>query len=127
MAGLRGNPATLQTFKKRIQRFPVVLAQSVATEAAPELTALAAGAYSGGRTVFGELRPRGEDGRELSLVKTGLTKRSVRFSAVGTVVRCVLGPRYARFLVGKYAILPNRAIPFEWGQRLNDIVGRHQP
>lgn len=56
------------------------------------------------------------DGRELRLVRTGATRAALRFVAVGTVIRCVLGPRYARYLVGKYRILPSgqQAVPFRW-------------
>ncbi len=59
-------------------------------------------------------------GGALSLVQTGATRARVVFVANGTIVRCVLGTKYARYLIGKYGILPNgnAAIPVEWQDTL---------
>jgi hypothetical protein len=86
------------------------------------MTELTRAAYDGGRTVYGEARPPAVDGGTLTLHKSGATARDLRFEAIGTVIRCKLGPRWARYLIGKYAILPNGALPAAWSKRLGDLV-----
>jgi hypothetical protein len=121
MAGaLKGNLASINGFKGRLRSLPVKLAQSVATRAAPAMTGLTRGAFDGGRTVYGGTRPGGVRG-PLTLERTGATKRTLRFTSVGTVVRCVLGPKYARYLI-RYGILPNGSLPREWSDRLRELV-----
>jgi hypothetical protein len=121
MSSLKGNLASINGFKGRLRSLPVKLAQSVATRAAPAMTGLTRGAFDGGRTVYGGTRPGGVRG-PLTLEQTGATKRNLRFHSVGTVVRCVLGTRWAKFLIGKYEILPNGRLPAEWSDRLRALV-----
>lgn len=120
---LRGNLGKLQTFKQQLKALPITVAQEVAKKAAPAMTDLTREAYSGGRTVYGEARPNGVNGQPLSLHKTGATEGSLRFVQVGTIVRCVLGRNYQRYLIGKYGILPNGAMPSDWRKRLDQILG----
>lgn len=120
--GLKGDVGKLRTFKQQLREFPLTLAAAVAGDAAPAMTDLAAGAYDGGRTVYGDTRPKGVDGQALDLEVTGAARAQMRFVAVGTIVRCVLGPRYARFLVGKYSVLPNGAMPTAWRAKLDALV-----
>jgi hypothetical protein len=44
--------------------------------------------------------------------------------AIGTITRCVLGTDYARFLIGKYGILPSGrgVLPHEWGKAIAEVV-----
>lgn len=120
--GLKGDVGKIKSFKAQLRALPITLAASVAEKAAPAMTELAAGAYDGGRTVYGDSRPKGEDGGTLDLVESGATRAQMRFVRVGTIVRCVLGPKYARFLIGKYRVLPNGALPAAWRQRLDTIL-----
>ena len=48
--GLRGDPKKLTTFAKQLRALPVTLAAAVATEAAPALTGLTHGAFTGAAT-----------------------------------------------------------------------------
>lgn len=116
----RGN-TTLGELKSKLRALPTAVAHRTANAAAPTMTGLTAGAYDAGQNVYGEARPRGVQG-VLSLVKSGATRRDVRFVATGTIVRCVLPQKYARFLVGKYGILPNGAMPAEWARRLRELT-----
>lgn len=118
MSGLRGNPENLRALAKSIRRLPTVVAQNVAAKVAPVITQKASSAYSSGQTVYGDARPTGVQGNALSLVETGATKGRVYFVAVGTVVRCVLGTRQSRFLIGKYRILPMGRMPVAWSQSI---------
>lgn len=118
MSGLRGNPASLRDLAKNLKTLPVTLAQDVAADVAPEITSRAAGAYDAGVTVYGDARPAGVHGNALSLVASGRTRSTVRFVAIGTVVRCVLGTRWSRYLIGKYGILPNGRLPTAWSEAI---------
>lgn len=126
MATVKGDFDTIAKFKNRVAALPRVMAHQVARDAAPVLTSMALEAYDNAKTVYGDKRPTGTDGRKLSLTRTGLTKTAVRFVAIGTLIRCVLGTPYARYLIGQYGILPNGAIPYAWGQKLDEIVQRQR-
>jgi hypothetical protein len=120
--GLKGDISNLRRLKRNLRDMPTTLAASVAQRAAPALTGLAQDAYGGNVSVYGDPRPAGVDGRPLTLERSGATRRTLRFTATGTIVRCVLGTRYARYLIGKYGILPNGPLPVAWSRKLGDIV-----
>lgn len=120
---LKGDLSSLRGLKARIRTLPVSVAHSVAQRAAPALTALTVQAFDGDRNVYGDARPQSKvDGRPLTLEQTGATRRTLKFVANGTIVRCVLGTRYAKFLVGRFKILPNGALPTQWSDRLAELV-----
>ena len=73
--------------------------------------------------MYGDARPKGVDGRPLTLVRTGRTRSMVRFSATGTIVRAVLAVPYAKYLIGKYEILPNGRLPSTWRKTITRVVG----
>lgn len=118
--------ASVKALKARIRRMPVTLAHAVAQRAAPAMTSLTDTAFDTKHTVYGEPRPAGVNGQPLTLEKSGRTRATMRFVANGTIVRCALGTRWARFLIGKYRILPNGALPIMWRQRLNQVVEETQ-
>lgn len=119
---LRGNPQNLRALAKALRDLPTRVQQNVAARVAPVLTAKADGAYASGQTVYGDARPAGVHGNALSLVRSGDTEARMRFVAIGTVVRCSLGKRYAKFLIGKYRILPMGRMPTSWSQAIGDIA-----
>lgn len=121
MSGLKGNVNDLKKLRKRLLGFSVEVVQNVARQAAPALTTLAQSAYNSGNNVYGDARPDGKNG-PLDLRVTGATERTLRFTNAGTVVRCVLGTRYAKYLIGKYRILPMGRMPSRWANRLSEIV-----
>lgn len=117
---LRGSPQNLRAVNARLlaigsQR----VAEAVARAGAVALTAAVQAAYDSGTTAYGGARPAGERGA-LSLVATGTVRRLLRFEALGRKIRCALGAKYARYLIGKYAILPsgNAALPADWADFL---------
>ena len=129
MSGVVGNIGNLKQLRDNIRRMPTVVGQRVAARGAPAITGLAQRAYASGDTVYGDARPVGVAGNALSLVRTGTTRSTVRFSATGTILRAVLSTRYAKYLIGKYRILPagNAALPVTWSARLREIVGEEIP
>lgn len=116
---MRGDPRTLSRLAATLRSIRTTTAQKIAARAAPVLTAMAQAAYSGGTTVYGDGRPAGVAGNALTLRDTGTVQGSVRFAAIGTIVRAVLSTRYARYLVGKY--LPMGAMPVRWSEELGRI------
>lgn len=78
-------------------------------------------AHASGQTVYGKPRPVGVNG-PVDLVKTGATRRDLRFATVGTIVRAVLPERYMRYLIGRYEVLPNGRIPASMRRTLDRLV-----
>lgn len=116
-AGLR----SLQSLKRALTKLPITSVARIAARAAPAMTELAASAYDAGKTVYGSARPRGVAG-ELDLVKTGASRRAMRFNATGRDIRTAQLPRYTRYLIGKYDVLPNGPLPLAWRERLREIA-----
>lgn len=110
----RPDTSKLSKLAASLRQQPVVLAQKIAAQVAPGVTAKAQQAYSAGQTVYGDARPTGAAGNALTLVQSGATQGSLRFVAIGTRVRVALGTRYAKYLIGKYRILPSGALPVAW-------------
>jgi hypothetical protein len=110
--------------KTRLRAFPLSLSHDVAQRSAPVLTALARQSFDSGTTVYGDARPESVEGKALTLRRTGETARTIAFIANGTIVRCVLGTKYARYLIGKYAVLPNgrAAPPVAWTRAIGEVV-----
>jgi hypothetical protein len=114
----------LKKLAKAMREVPKVLAQRVAGKVAPDLTAKARASFAAGENVYGDARPAGVNGSPLTLERTGATKASIRFVSVGTIVRASLGTKYARYLVGKYKILPasGSPMPAKWATDTGRIV-----
>lgn len=118
---LRGDLSSIRGLKSSLRALPLSVAHSVAQRAAPAMTELTLAADQAKRTVYGEARPAGVNG-PLSLFRTGRTRSTMRFVSNGTIVRCVLGTPYAKYLIGKYSILPNGALPVAWSRKLAELV-----
>jgi hypothetical protein len=54
----------------------------------------------------------------------GHVRDSLGFTSDGRVIRAVLGQQYARYLVGKYWILP-MSLPYAWRDRIKQIVDEY--
>ena len=117
----KGNQA-LSTLKAKLRALPVSLAHKAAQRVGPALRAFTAESFDAGRTVYGEDRPKGKDGQKLDLEESGATKRTLSYGTQGRVVRVALGTPHAKFLIGKYRILPNGAMPVDWHDEITSIV-----
>jgi hypothetical protein len=123
MASLKGNLTALRGLPTRVNKLPLSLVHDVANRTAPAMTLLATSAFSAGRNVYGD--PYGDSkvtGKPLTLKKSGLVGSSIRFAVTGTVVRCVLGPKYSKYLIGNYRILPMGGLPRAWAERIREII-----
>lgn len=124
---LKGNPKNLRDLAARMRDMSKTVAQNVASGVAPLLTDRGQQSYSSGATVYNEPRPQGVNGNTLDLVVTGNTQRLMRFASIGTQVRCSLGTPYAKYLIGKYRILPNGPLPVAWAadirRKVEEVAG----
>jgi hypothetical protein len=121
--GMRGGNSALAQLKDAIRGAPLTIAHEVARQASPMLTGETRAAFASGAGVYGDPRPMSKmTGAPLTLVKTGLTRDLLRFATAGTIVRCVLAKNYMRYLIGKYTVLPNGAMPVTWKRKLDGIV-----
>jgi len=121
---LQGNLRTLEALKRALRNMPITASARIAARAAPEMTTLAGDAYDSGRTAYGSPRPRGVDGRELTLERTGASREAMRFIPTGRDIRTGILPRYTRFLIGKYDVLPNGPLPALWRERMTAIAAQ---
>jgi hypothetical protein len=117
--------ATIASFRSRVRELPLRIRAAVAKDGEAILTQLVQGDFDGARTVFGDARPVGVNGKPLSLVKSGRTRAALSFVAIGTILRAQLPTRHAKYLIGKYRILPSGRIPAAWSEALLRIVREH--
>lgn len=116
---------SIRDIKARIQALPTSVAHDVAQRAAPLLTNFARASFTARENVYGDPWPIGANGNQVSLIRTGATARALGFVANGSILRCILGNNYQRYLIGKYKILPigdRSAIPAKWFNALNQTV-----
>lgn len=118
---MKGNVESIQALRKKLKKMPVTLAHAIAQRASPAMTQEALKSFAAGESVYGIPRPSRVDGGFMTLVRTGATQRTIQFVANGRLVRCVLGPKYARYLI-RYGILPNGPLPPTWAKRISNIV-----
>lgn len=123
-ASFKGRVKSSVDLRQKMRKAPVLLAIGVAKRTAPLLTKFARSDYDSGRTVYGGTRPLSTQGEKLSLDATGDTRRQLTFKATGTQMRVALGPKYAKYLIGKYDILPNGPMPAKWASEIGRAVAR---
>jgi hypothetical protein len=129
MGALKGDLSKLARLRDVIREVPRAIAEDVAKRGAPALTGELQGNYDSRRSAYGNPNPDGVDGKQLTLRKTGATDAALTFTAAGTTIKTPGFPRYMRFLIGKYRVLPNgnQAIPEAWRALLAELVRTHKP
>lgn len=117
---------SLSQFAKDLRRLPTVVAQMVAAEAAPAITALAEKSFAESETPYGQKWPAGKKGQVVTLVKSGALKTHIRYVAIGTKLRVALGVRYARYQVGRRPVYPRAFgnLPDDYIQVLERVAVR---
>lgn len=125
VAGLSKGIRSIAALKSALRDLPIRIRSSVAKDAAEVLNVEMRADYASARTVYDTPRPLSVDGKRLSLVKTGRTFGQLFFVVTGTILRAQLGTKYARFLIGKYSIMPQR-LPAAWSAKLEKIVREYR-
>ncbi len=105
MSGLKGDLSKLRGLEKSLRELPRVVGMKVATASAGEITSLARATFNASENAYGDAWAPGADGERVDLQKTG---RLAQFAyvAIGTRLRAQLGPKYARYQVGRRPIFP---------------------
>lgn len=120
--GLKGNLANIDHLRIALAKQPTTLAEDAARSAAPPITGETQKSFRTGETVYSTARDLGKGGEPLTLVKSGAVERQLGFTSIGTQLRAVLSTPYAKYLVGKYEILPNKSIPQGWRPTIKSKV-----
>jgi hypothetical protein len=115
---------SVNSLKRALRNAPITVTARIAAGAAPAMSTLAQGAHASGKTVYDRPRPLGVDGQALDLERTGATKKALSFIATGRDIRTTILPKYAKFLIGRFDILPNGPLPAAWREGLQAIAGQ---
>jgi hypothetical protein len=115
---------SIRSLKRALKSLPITSVARIAARSAPAMSEFAQAAHASDKTVYDRPRPLGVDGRKLDLERTGATRRALQFIATGRDIRTTTLPRYARYLIGKYDVLPNGPLPAVWRERLREIAAK---
>ncbi len=116
--------STLAQFSASLRRLPTVVAQKVAAEAAPVLTAMVRQTFEAGTDAFGGSWKIRADGTRATLRKSGDLARHIKYVAIGTKVRIALGVAYARYQIGTRPVAPKQGegLPVAYARELSRIT-----
>jgi len=123
-----GKAGSLRALRNRLKKLGLkyVQKQEIARKSAASLNPIMQRDYDAGRTVYGAVRPLGVSG-PLDLINTRIMRDTFEFVAQGAVLRVRLTATYAKFLIGKYQVLPigdRTAMPRRWQTMIDTIVDR---
>jgi len=124
MGAKRVSKRGIGDLRRRLRDLPRTVAAQVARGVAPAVTEFAGSDYDSGQTVYGSPRPLSADGAPVTLHRTGALRRDVYFKAFGPIIRCVIGPKYAKYMIGRFEFLPigTASMPVKWRKRLEQEV-----
>lgn len=108
---LRGNTKSLAAFSQRLLTLAPRVGIAVAAAVAPALTELALATFSAGENAYGTAWIPREDGGRASLRQSGKLVEGVRYTAIGTKLRVVLGVPYAKYQIGRRPVFPTQGAP----------------
>jgi hypothetical protein len=106
-SGLVGDIGKLRRLEQSLRELPRVVGQKVATASARTITSLAHATFDAGENAYGDTWAPGAHGQRVTLRKSGRLA-SFAFVAVGTRLRARLGPKYAKFQVGRRPVFPRQ-------------------
>jgi hypothetical protein len=122
LSGLRGDVSKLRTLERAIRELPRVVGAKVAAAAAGKISELARSTFDAGENAYGDTWEPGADGRKVTLRKSGATAAGVRYVAIGTRLRAQLGPRYAKYQVGRRPIFPRSKLPTKYVEGIGQVA-----
>jgi hypothetical protein len=122
MSGLRGDIGKLRALERSIRELPRTVGAKVATAAAGKITALGRETFNASENAYGDAWAPGEDGERVTLRDSGALAGGVAYVATGTRLRAQLGPRYAKFQLGKRPIFPRGKLPIKYVAALRETT-----
>jgi hypothetical protein len=124
---MRGDLSKLRALERNLRDLPRVVGAKVAIATAQTITDLARKTFAAGENAFADTWAPGMHGQKVTLRKSGALAR-FSYVAVGTRLRAALGPRYARYQVGKRPVFPRSRLPVAYVQALraksNEVIQR---
>ena len=121
VANMQRGIDSMNRLKSAIRDLPLRIRTAVAKDAAGILNVELHKDFAAGETVYDTPRPLSVKGKPLTLVKTDRVRSALNFVVIGTILRAQLGTKYARYLIGKYKILP-MSLPASWRTKLEQLV-----
>lgn len=116
--------AKIRDFEARLRTLPTVVAQKVAARGAEVITELAQSTFNAGEDAYGVPWTPGAEGQRVTLRKTGGLAGGIKYVAIGTRLRAVLGVAWAKYQVGKRPVFPRggATLPAAYSARLKQIT-----
>ncbi len=115
--------SSLSKMSATLRALPTVLAQKIATKAAPVISQFANESFEASTDPYGVAWTPKADGSTATLVKTGNMKRFLYYVAIGTKLRVALGTRYAKYQIGKRPVFPRAGVlPSKYATALVQIA-----
>jgi hypothetical protein len=113
----------LREFARSLRRVTdTATMQRIAERVAPDLTDAAQASFAARETPYGDAWRPGADGNDVTLERSGALRSGLKFVAIGTRVRCVLGARHAKYQVGKRQVLPSGVLPESWQDHIRTVA-----
>jgi hypothetical protein len=123
-AGLKGKISSLTNFSKRLREIPRVLAPRVSEAVAPRLTEQGRETFNAGQDPWGTPWEPSVDGQAVTLRKSGALLDSLRYIAIGTLLRVSGLTAYAKYQIGRRRVLPAQGAPLppDYAKALNETA-----
>ena len=149
MSRVKGKIQNLRAMSAKIEKLGDVQQQArIAAQCATALTAEVQVQFAAHETVYSQGREAGKFshkphegthtpqikgghrspvmGAAVDLLQSGRTVAALAFTSTGSILRAVLGTKYAKYLIGRYKIMPigSSALPASWQAIMHWIVGK---
>lgn len=100
------------------------VAEDIAAQVAPVISKISQETFAARTNPYGVPWAPAVDGSEVTLDKTGALKAAIQYKSFGQKLRCVLGPKYAKYQVGKRHVFPPRGglLPPAYQQKIHKIA-----
>ena len=124
MAQIKRKGPSIRAIKQRLDDTRIEVATEVARQSVGAVNAIARSDFASGRNCYGEARALGRNGNVVSLHDTGRLGREFGFEQIGTSLRMEIAIPYAKYMVGRFEILPigdRSAIPIRWKRVIDGI------
>ena len=122
---LKGDLSNLSRFQAAIRTIGSgLLANRVASLAAPKLTRLAKATAAASQTAEGVPWRPSPNGQKVTLRKSGAMLSRLVYVAIGSKLRVALTARYARYQIGRRPVFPTQtsALPDTYRKALDESV-----
>lgn len=120
----RADVASIRRLEKSLKEIPRTVAIKIAASTASLITDLARKTFAQSQNAYGDPWLPGMRGQTVTLVRTGKLARAIQYVAVGTKLRARLGPKHAKYQVGKRPVLPRGKLPIAYGEIIRANANR---